>query len=157
MPPGPKQSFHIRAEFHAPLDFVFRWCTDYRADDARREKEQYLRRIVSRTRRRVIYEDLSDHEGGGWSWTRHDVTLRPPDRWTSVSVGSHRTLTLDYRLTRLGPERTRLDLRWSRRSTGLGEARVAPASYQQGSAQNWKNFGAALEKDYRASRRARRR
>jgi hypothetical protein len=154
MPAGPKQSFHIQATFRAPIDFVFRWCTDYQADDARREKERYARRILDRSRRRVVYEDLEDAEGGGWRWARHEVTLRPPDRWTSVSPGSHRTLALDYRLTRLGPERTRLDLTWTRRSTGLAAARVVRGPYERATTVAWKHFAAALERDYRASQRS---
>jgi hypothetical protein len=153
MPSAPKQSFHIRAEIRAPLEFAYQWCTDFQSDDADREGDQYARRVVSRSPRRVVFEDLMDDEAGGWRWNRHEVTLRPPNRWTSVSAGSHRTLHLDYRLSRLGPERTRLDLTWSRRTTGLGPARVARGPYENATIQGWKHFAAALEKDYRASRR----
>jgi hypothetical protein len=149
MASGPRQSFHIRAEFRAPLDFVFAWCTDYRADDARREKDDYVRRVLLRTKRRVVYEDLGDHAGGGWWWSRFDVALRPPDRWTAESVGAYRFLALDYRLTPPGDDRTRLDLRWTRRSTGLGPARLPKAKTERETAAAWRNFAAALEKDYR--------
>jgi hypothetical protein len=157
VPVPPKQSFHIRAEFRAPLDFVFGWCTDYRTDDARREQDAYVRRILARSRRRVTYEDLGDEKGGGWWWSHYEVTLRPPDRWTAMSVGSHRTLELEYRLSRRGPERTRLDLTWSRRTSGLAPARIPRGPYERATAVAWKHFAAALEMDYRASRRARRR
>jgi hypothetical protein len=154
--PGPQQTFHVRAEFRAPIEYVFAWCTDYRPDDARREREEYQRRIVSRSKRRVVYEDLGDAEPGGWWWSRFDVTLRPPDRWTAESVGSHRTLRLDYRLTRLGADRTRLDLRWKRRSTGLGPVRVSRSEMEKGTTVAWRNFAKALEKDYRSMSRPRR-
>ncbi len=155
MPGAPPQSFHIRAEIRAPIDFVFRWCTDYRADDARRERERYARRVLERSRRRVVYEDLEDAPAGGWSWSRYEVALLPPDRWTASSVGSHRRAELDYRLTRLGPERTRLDLRWTRWPSRLAPARVARRSYERATALAWKHFAAAAEKDYRAVRRRR--
>jgi hypothetical protein len=156
-PAAPKQSFHVRAEFRAPLEFVFAWCTDYRSDDARREKDRYTRRILERSPHRVVFEDLGDDNGGGWWWSRHEVALRPPDRWASASVGSHQTLELDYRLTRLGLERTRLDLTWTRRTSGLGPARVARGAIERATTTEWKNFADALEKDYRTSRRPRRR
>jgi len=157
VPAYPKQSFHIRAEFRAPIDFVFAWCTDFRSDDARREKDQYTRRVLERSRRRVVFEDLGDAAGGGWWWSHHEVTLRPPDRWTSASIGSHRTLALDYRLRRLGPERTRLDLTWTRRWNGLAPAPLPRGPYERATTVAWKHFAAALEKDYRAARRTRRR
>ena len=150
------QSFHVRAEFRAPLDFVFRWCTDYRSDDARREKDHYTRRILSRSRNRVVYEDLSSH-GDGWRWSRHTVDLHPPLRWHSDSVGSHRTLDLDYTLTALGPERTRLDLRWRRWATPIGAPRIPKRETERETTVAWVHFGKELEKDYRKSRRARRR
>ncbi|MGI0156308.1 MAG: hypothetical protein ACREDE_09305, partial [Thermoplasmata archaeon] len=114
--PGPE--YHVKAEFEAPLPFVFTWCTDFDPHDDRREKDHYTRKVIERTSRRVVYEDLVDSRRG-WNWARHDVTLRPPDRWHSDSVGSHRSLTIDYVLTPIGADRTRLDLRWRRRRTPL--------------------------------------
>ena len=40
--PGPR--YEVRAKFHAPLDFVYRWCTDYTPDDGPFEEESYQRR-----------------------------------------------------------------------------------------------------------------
>jgi hypothetical protein len=151
--PGPE--FHVTAEFRAPIEYVFAWCTDYRPDDARREKDTYERRIVSRAPNQVVYEDLSDDDDGGWRWSRHTVTLRPPNRWHSDSVGSHRELSIDYALTALGPERTRLDLRWRRRPTALGPRRVSKRTTERSTTRAWGNFAAVLERDYRAHRPAR--
>jgi hypothetical protein len=147
-------SYHVRSEFRAPRDFVFAWATDFAPDDARREKEDYARKIISRTARRVVYEDLVDSPKG-WNWARHDVTLFPPVRWHSESVGSHRTASLDYVLTAVGPDRTRLDLRWRRWPTAIGST-IAKAVMERSTAQAWKNFGRELERDYRRSRRAHR-
>ncbi len=154
---GPAQTFHVHVEIRAPIAYVFRWCTDYRADDARREKDRYVRRILARAPRRVVYEDLGDHEGGGWWWSRYAVDLRPPAAWHAESVGAYRTLTLDYALTALGPERTRFDLTWRRWPTALGPRRVGRAAMERETTRAWKNFAAALEADYRRERPARRR
>jgi hypothetical protein len=151
--PGPE--FHVTAEFRAPIEYVFAWCTDYRPDDARREHDSYDRRIVSRAPDQVVYEDLGDQDDGGWWWARHTVTLRPPNWWHSDSVGSHREVSLDYRLTALGPERTRLDLTWRRRPTALGAPKVSKRALERSTTAAWVHFAAALERDYRAHRPAR--
>ena len=31
----PPPEYRMRTTINAPLDFVYRWCTDYRSDDAR--------------------------------------------------------------------------------------------------------------------------
>ena len=152
--PGPE--YHVHVEFRAPLPYVFSWCTDFDPHDDRREKDRYTRKIVERTPRRVVFEDLVDTDHG-WTWARHVVTLHPPNWWHSDSVGSHRTVTLDYVLTRLGDERTRLDLRWRRRRTALGSAKISRRAYEKATTQAWRNFARELEKDYRKSRARRRR
>lgn len=149
---GAAQTFHVTTVLPAPLGFAYRWCTDFRPDDARREKDSYERRILSRSPRRVVFENLTDDPGGGWWWAQYVVDLRPPDRWHAESVGSHRTLTLDYRLTALGPERTRFDLTWRRWPTELGAKRVSVAGQERETTVAWQNFAAAMRRDYRASR-----
>ena len=153
--PSPGPEYHVTAEFRAPLPFVFRWCTDFRPNDDRLEGESYDRRVVRRARRNVVFEDLSDASSGGWSWVRHVVTLSPPDHWHSESLGSHRTASIDYRLTALGPERTRLDLVWRRRPTALAGRPPSKATIERETTRGWRNFARALERDYRRTRRPR--
>jgi hypothetical protein len=152
--PGPE--FHVSAEFDAPMPYVFAWCTDFDPADDRREKDRYHRKVIERTARRVVFEDLVDSDRG-WNWARHVVTLRPPNRWHSESVGSHREATIDYLLTALPGDRTRLDLRWRRRPTALATTRVSRRSIERSTTQSWRNFARSLKKDYRKSRARRRR
>jgi hypothetical protein len=151
--PGPE--YHVTATFRAPIRYVFRWCTDFRPGDERLEKEEYTRRVVSRSPKQVVFEDLSDAENGGWTWARHVVSLDAPNGWHSESVGSHRTSTLDYRLTSLPGDRTRLDLTWRRRPTSIGRKSLPKAKLERETTRAWKEFGRALEKDYRRSRKGR--
>ncbi|MGI0070622.1 MAG: SRPBCC family protein [Thermoplasmata archaeon] len=143
--PGPQ--YHIATVIRAPLPYVYAWCTDFDAQDAQRERDDYARKIVGRTPRRVVFEDLTDSDSG-WSWRRHTVTLRPPNRWHSDSLGSHRDAALDYELTALSPERTRLDLRWRRRPTVLGR-RLSKREAEGPATQGWRHLGRALEQEYR--------
>ncbi len=132
------------------MPYVFAWCTDFDPSDDRREKDHYVRKVIERNRRRVVFEDLTDSDQG-WSWARHVVTLRPPNRWHSESVGSHREITIDYVLTPLGSDRTRLDLRWKRRPTALATTRASQRAIEKSTTQAWRNFARSLEKDYRSS------
>ncbi len=148
----PKTEYHIATVLRVPLAFAFRWCTDFRPDDARREGEAYDRKILERTARRVVYEDL-EPTAAGWRWARHVVILRPPDRWHSDSVGNYRDATLDYQLTPLGPERTRFELTWKRRVSALGGRPPSRKSIEKSTLAAWRQFAKVVEADYRKARR----
>jgi hypothetical protein len=123
---SPSSSYVVRAAFRAPLEFVYQWCTDFSPQDARYEREEYSRKILRRSTREVVYEDLSE-ESDGWHWSRHVVRLSPPDRWHSDTIGSHRAMALDYKLTRLPGERTQLVLKVRRRPYGVGAKKIRRA------------------------------
>jgi len=150
--PGP--SYEVRAVFRAPLDFVYRWCTNYTPDDARYEAENYTRRILRRSAREVTYEDLESTKDG-WFWSRHVVRLLPPNRWHSDSVGSHRAISLDYRLSRLTGNRTQLTLKARRRPYGVGGKNPPRSEWERSVALAWKRFGRVLEREYRKKSRRR--
>ncbi|HTT26697.1 MAG TPA: hypothetical protein VMH90_07050 [Thermoplasmata archaeon] len=149
----PPPEYRVEVTFHAPSDFVFKWCTDYTSTDAKLEGEAYVRKIVKRSKTQVIYEDLEE-DSDGWFWTRHLVRLSPPDHWHSDSIGSHREYSLDYRLTPLGREETRLTLTARRRPTSRGPKNPSKAKWEGDVAGNWKLFARALERDYRRSTKA---
>lgn len=141
-------TYQVRAEFRAPLEFVYRWCTDYTPSDAKYETEKYQRRIIRRSPREVVYEDLESTKQG-WSWSRHIVRLSPPNRWHSDSVGSHRSIRLDYRLARLPRGSTRLTLTAHRTPYGIGTKNPPKSEWERSVRLTWKRFGRALERDYR--------
>jgi hypothetical protein len=153
--PGPK--YHIQVEFRAPLPFVYAWCTDYTARDAVLEGEDYQRKVIRRGPREVVYEDLEEGPDG-WYWARHVVRLRPPSGWSLLAKGNRSEVIGDYRLTTLPNGRTRLDLRWQRRSGGAPHFNRRPkAAAERASTLGWRRFAQALEGDYRKSRSTTRR
>lgn len=152
-PEGPE--YRIRVTFRAPLDFAFAWCTDYTPQDARLEGESYQRKVIERTPRRVIFEDLEETETG-WEWSRDVVTLRPPNRWHMDGIGNRRDVTADYVLSSLPDGRTQLDLRWSRWPKTSGVKRLTKAEREASTARAWKRFAAAMERDYRGGTRVQR-
>ena len=151
----PPPRYVVKARFRAPLEFVYRWCTDYTPEDARHEAEAYERRILRRTSREVVYEDLADTPNG-WAWSRHVVELDPPDHWHSRSVGSHRAIDLDYRLAPRADGGTELTLIARRRPTPVGGRNASKAAWERSVAASWRLFARSLERDYRAAQASRR-
>jgi len=146
----PASRYEIRSKFRAPLPFVFEWCTDYSSDDPRLEKENYTRKILGRKGRRVTYEDLYDTPNG-WMWSHQTVTLHPPNRWHAEALGNYREWSLEYTLKELPDGRTELTLRGQRRPTPLGGRNPPKARLERELRASWRNFGRALERDYRAA------
>jgi hypothetical protein len=146
----------IRAEatFRAPIGYAFRWCTDYSPRDPAIEKERYTRRILSRTPRKVIYQDLGPR-GRGWFLNQQTVTLYPPGRWHAESKGTYRNWSIEYRLRPRPDGSTRLLFDGMRRATPLDDDRPSKAAVLRNIRVLWSRFGRALEKDYRRSRRRR--
>jgi len=151
---GPE--YRIRVTFRVPLKFAFGWCTDYTPQDASLEGESYRRKIVERTPRRVVFEDLEESETG-WIWSRDVVTPRPPNRWHMDGSGNRREVTADYVLTGLPDGRTQLELRGRRRPIVPETERPTKAEREASTTRAWKRFGAAMERDYRRSVRGKRR
>jgi len=155
MPPRGKASrYTIRVQFKAPMSFVYRWCTDYSAEDPRLEKEHFTRRVLRRTHREVVYEDLYDNDREGWTWSRSVVTLHPPNRWRARAVGNYREWTLDYRLRKLSEDRTELVWTGVRRPVLLGDRNPTQAAMAREMRTMWTNFRRSLERDWRRRRRS---
>src|SRR5437764_1257194 len=111
-------------------------------------------KVIERSSHRVIFEDLEESDDG-WNWSRDIVTLRPPNRWHMDGIGNRRDVTADYVLSPLPDGRTRFDLRWSRRPKVPEAKKLTKAEREASTMRAWKRFAAAMEQDYRRSRRRR--
>jgi len=143
--------YEFRSRFRAPLPFVFAWCTDYTPEDPRIEGEEYARRILQKSARRVVYEDLED-EPTGWRWSHIVSELRPPRRWHAEITGTHRDWSIDYELSERPGGVTELHFRGKRRSTALGGKNPSKPVLERDLRAMWRRYGRALEADYRARR-----
>lgn len=143
--------YEFRQRFRAPLPFVFRWCTDYSPEDAALEKEEYTRRVLRRSPREVVYEDLSESPDG-WFWSRATVRLTPPGRWHADMQGNYRSWSADYTLRALPDGSTELKFRGTRRPFLLATRNPPRRRLESELKQTWTRFARALEKEYRAGR-----
>lgn len=147
------RSYRVSLEFRVPVEFAYAWCTDYRPDDGKYGGEDRTihlqRRIISRNRRRVVFENLYD-EDRGWGWERHTVSLKPPTAWRSVGKGNRSESILDYKLAGLADERTRFDMRWKSRPTPLAKgSRPSDHAVENYVTKLWRKRARAMERDYR--------
>jgi len=141
--------FHVAKIFRAPFRFVYDWCTDYRETDPLITGSKSKRKILLRTKHRVVYTVGYRHEGEERSAV-DVITLYPPKGWHLDFVGDEDDEEGDYILSSLGPRRTRLDMTF----TEHYKIRGAPSKMEDTKQTHevWDKYVAALEKDYARSR-----
>lgn len=149
--------YRVRVEFQAPLPFAYAWCTDYTPEDAKYAGEDRTihlqRRIIVRSRRRVVFENLYQ-VGKGWGWERHEVTLFPPRQWHSEGKGNYHESVLDYELRERPGGRTQFRMSWRSRPIGLGRGpRPDRRLVERYVTSLWKRRAKVLAREYRQSRR----
>jgi hypothetical protein len=141
-------TYQVSKVINAPLKFVYDWCTDFREDDNQITGSRTQRKILQMTKRRVIYISTYEREGRMMSGV-NIVTLRPPTAWNLDYVGEGEDETGRYKLTRLGPRKTRLNMIFTEKY----KVSDAPTKEEDKRVtdQTWDKYVAALEKDYSSS------
>jgi len=146
--PSREAVYAIRRVVRVPADFAYRWCTDYTESDPELQGEDGSRKILRKTARQVVYEDLSETPDG-WMWSRYTVTLNPPLAWSAKAVGNYRTWQLEYRLKPRPDGTTEFTLRGRRRPTMLGTRNPARTTMERELDTLWRRYGRAMEREYR--------
>ena len=139
------RTIHVSKIIKAPVGFVYNWCIDFREDDSKISGSKTRRIVLQKTKRRSVY--ISAFTWAGRSrYGVNVVTLRPPNRWHLDYVGEEADEIGDYRLTKLGPGRTRLDMTFKEKY----KIRGAPTRKEEMKHTNeiWDRYVAALERDY---------
>jgi len=130
---------------NAPLKFVYEWCTDYREDDNQITGSKAQFRILQKTNRRVIYLRTHERDGKTMICVKM-VTLRPPKAWYLDQVGEDEDVIGIYKITRMGPEKTRLDMTFTEKYK-ISDAPTKEED-RKNTDQMWDKYVAALEEDY---------
>ena len=141
--------FHISKTIHAPRRFVYDWCTDYRDTDPKITGAKSTRRILLRTKYRIIYTE-SYRSHGKTTIAVDVVTRHPPKGWHLDYVSDEDNEVGDYVLTALGPRKTRIDLTFAEHF----KIPNAPTKAQYSSmvSRVWDKYVQALQEDYRRSK-----
>lgn len=140
-----RHTYRVTKIINAPLKFVYDWCTDYREDDNLITGSEAQSKILQRTNRRVIYLRTYVRNGRAIIAVKM-VTLRSPKAWHLDQVGEDEDAIGIYKLTRIGSERTRLNMTFTEKYK-VSEAPTKEED-RKGTDQMWDKYVAALEKDY---------
>lgn len=140
-----RHTYRVTKIINAPLNFVYDWCTDYRNDDNEITGSKAQFTILQKTNRRVIYLRTSEPDGKTMICVKM-VTLRRPKAWYLDQVGEDEDVIGVYKLTRVEPEKTRLDMTFTEKYK-ISDAPTKEED-RNNTDQMWDKYVAALEEDY---------
>jgi len=149
------QRFRILKIASVPARYAYDWLTDYRTDDGKFSKSRSRHRVIRVGKDRVIRIRTPDPKSGLHAVAVDVVRLSPPNRWHLDQVDEGDLETVDYRVSSLGPHRSRVVVdiveRWMISNyPDLAEVRQRADAV-------WSRLVAALELDYRNGIPAKRR
>ena len=136
----------------APLRYVYDWCTDFRPDDAKLEGSKRRHRVVGVSPRRLVRVKVASHGTKDPAMNVEVVRLSPPNAWHKDTIGEEDLDAMDYRLTALGPKKTRVSLvmveRW------MVPKFPKKADWLRSANTYWDRLVRAIEERYRSGRPA---
>ncbi|MGI0130470.1 MAG: hypothetical protein ACREEC_10035 [Thermoplasmata archaeon] len=113
------QMIQFAKEANVPLRYMYDWCTDYRPDDGRFSSARPRYKILRVGPNCVVRIRHGEPRGEPARTAIELVKFRPPRAWHMDQIDESDLSSADYLLTRLGPQRTRIDLaaveRWTTR------------------------------------------
>jgi hypothetical protein len=139
------EAYRITKTFNAPLGFVYKWCTDFRENDLRMVGSATRRVMLEHNNKHVVWRIVPKGAKKGILGIR-SVWLMPPDRW-HLDTSGDKHLTGDYKLTRLGKAKTRLNMKFTETSVDKRKLE-APRSWEAETLEEWDAYARYLERDY---------
>ena len=140
------QTSRISKIVAAPIRYVYDWCTDFRSDDGRFSTARPKFRVIKLSPRRVVRVRITPAGAKGPVVAVELVRLRPPNAWHVDGIDEDDFGTVDYKLTKLGPEKTRVTLviveRWMVPRYPKKDEWLPPSS------RYWDHLVLAIEKQY---------
>jgi len=141
------QTYHLSKIIEAPLPFVYDWCTDFREDDGKLTGSRRKKKILEKTKSRVITTS-SYLDNGRMIGNVSIVTLMPPNAWHLDTAGNPREQeTGEYKLSKLGANKTRLDMIFEVKY-GAGARVPSKEWWEDDSGKFWDKLIVAMMKDY---------
>ncbi len=140
------RTYHLTKVLNAPVQFAYDWCTDFQVDDRKITGSKNKRKILEKTKEWVIYA-IRYKSGGKVMNAVNIVTLHPPRAWHLDSRGEEGDTLGEYRLSKLGPRRTKLDMTFI--ETWKVKNYPSRADYLKDIHRIWDKYATALARDYR--------
>lgn len=136
----------------APLAYAYTWCTDFRTDDGRFQSSKPRYHLLRLSPDRIVRTRYARRPGKPLAICVEVVRLRPPDGWRVDQIDESDLNSIDYKLTRLGPKKTRITLDFVER--WMVPNYPPKADWVRRSSGYWSELVAALVADYRKGRSA---
>ncbi len=145
------RTYHVTALFEAPLNYVYKWCTDYREEDYLLTGSAARRHFVEKTKKNVAWITHTSRNGKE-SENIRVVTLSPPNKWSVSGFGEDLNEEGSYVLKPLGAKRTQLKMVF--KINYKAAAPEAKSTWEKRIGGNWEKYKAELEKDHRSGKKA---
>ena len=142
----------ISKTIHAPLRYVYDWCTDYRPDDPKLAGSKRRDRILRVSPQRLVRVRVGRKRTKNPAMNVEVVRLSPPNAWHKDTIGERDLDAMDYRLTALGRSKTRFTLEIVERWMVPNFPRKA--DWLRSSSEYWDELVRAIEERYRSGRPA---
>ena len=136
----------------APLRYVYDWCTDFRSDDGKFSRSKTRVRVVRLSPEQLVRVRIANTGAKTPVVAVELVRLSPPNAWHKDTIDRIDLDSVDYKLTALGPKKTRV-------SVVIVERWMVPkfprkAVWLQSSSRYWDELVLAIEARYRSGRPA---
>jgi hypothetical protein len=138
--------FRVSKTINAPISYVYNWCTDFREDDPKITGSNSERKILHKSKKKVIYAQLYEGSDGKQKVAINIVSLNPRS-WHLDYFGQEDDETGEYKLTSLGKNKTKLDMIFKEKWKDI--AKIPSVKEQIDSTEKvWNKYVAELEKEY---------
>ncbi len=137
----------ISKTINAPLKFAYTWLTDFSEEDPKITGSKSQRTILEKSKKKAVYVINYEGSDGKLKTVVNVVTLSPPDAWHLDQFGIEDNETGDYKLVKLGKNKTRIDMVFKEKWKNIAKI---PSIKEQARHTNeiWDKYVAALEKDH---------
>jgi hypothetical protein len=139
--------------FNAPIKYVYDWATDYTEGDDLIWGGKHRRVILLKSKSKVVYASYKDGTDGKPKLAVRIVKLNPSTfSWHLDYYGEEDTEMGEYKLVRLGKNKTRLDMvfhnKWKK---GIGPS---SENFERETNSVWEKYAESLERDFNSGKKA---
>lgn len=140
------QTLRISKTANVPLKYAFDWCTDFRSDDGQFSTSKPRFTVMPLRKNRVARIRSSGRSRKRPTFALELIRLRPPNAWHVDQIDETDLASVDYRLTRVGPRKTRITLSITER--WMTPKHPARQDYLRSTSAYWDVLVAALDARY---------
>lgn len=145
-------TFRFSKTVEAPLKYVYDWCTDFRDDDGQFSSSKPQFKVLRFGRDRVVRIRLSTVREKNAPMAVELVRLYPPDSWHVDQIDESDLDSVDYKVSRIGPRRSRVTLEITER--WMTPRHPSLAAWSRSTNRYWDTLVTSLEASYHEGRPA---